>query len=219
MATFKFVPPELEYAYADSTITRLLAAASRPEPCATPHGAMKTNHWVLYFELECSNYLRLDPNPSQPGLNLVMLVTHVIDTAGELSRDSDDEEEALKIANVVPSTEHDKLPPGSNGGDQGTLGQAVKIVSMDMNHMSFRAFLDLLSTQQLDRYQFTENRQGCRFWILTVVAMLKHEGCLKDPLMAMNDINALKRVWAVDGFLVPMVAQSPAVRGTFTATV
>ena len=96
--------------------------------------------------------------------------------------------------------------------------EAVKIERLVTKDLTIKAFIDLIKVKKYDKYQFTNGGQGCRYWVYTIINMLKSEGHLSNDTEFHDAIDAIKKTWKGKGD-PPLTGEeaTPIVKGSFFA--
>lgn len=77
--------------------------------------------------------------------------------------------------------------------------------------------MDLLTERTYDKYQFTEGGQGCRYWVYSVLQLLKTQGRTRDAAEVEAATRALQLVWDNNGVELPQEQQTAIEQGRFFA--
>lgn len=91
---------------------------------------------------------------------------------------------------------------------------AHKVIRMNnAKNLTIGAFFELIKASGYDKYQFTNNGNGCRYWVFSVVKLLEEMGYL---VKADEAKTALNTVWS-DGKPITSGIQTPLdkQKGTF----
>ncbi|KAB8069844.1 hypothetical protein BDV29DRAFT_182019 [Aspergillus leporis] len=94
---------------------------------------------------------------------------------------------------------------------------AVKSVQISTRGLSFKTIIDLIHGKKYDKYQFAAGGQGCRFWVSSVIELLKNAGYIQNTAEFHAAISALQTVWGPNGQSLPASQQTPITQGTFFA--
>jgi hypothetical protein len=94
---------------------------------------------------------------------------------------------------------------------------AAKTLTLTTTDLTVGGFINLLVTKKYDKYQFTQNGVGCRYWVSCVMKLLRTEGKLTDDteIQAVND--AIRITWGSDQQPLPAHQQTPIEEGRFFA--
>lgn len=94
---------------------------------------------------------------------------------------------------------------------------AVKVAKLNTIDLTIGGFINLLVTQKYDKYQFTPNGVGCRYWVSCVMKLLRTEGKLTDDaeVQAVND--AMRITWGGDEQPLPAHQHTQIEEGGFFA--
>nr|POF24597.1 hypothetical protein CFP56_78316 [Quercus suber] len=91
---------------------------------------------------------------------------------------------------------------------------AHKVIRMNnAKNLTIKAFFELIKANGYDKYQFTNNGNGCRYWVYSVVKLLEEKDHLVNADVAKT---ALNTVWSggnpiTSGIQTPLDKQ----KGTF----
>lgn len=81
--------------------------------------------------------------------------------------------------------------------------------------LTVKSILDCLQSEHKDRFRFTSSGQGCRFWVDSLLALLRQRQITTVGSETQTARAALQRVWGLGGQLVPAASQTPIMQGTF----
>lgn len=82
---------------------------------------------------------------------------------------------------------------------------AVKVVRVTPSeNLTIGHIYDHIIDSKFDSYTFSPGRQGCRFWIYSVVASLRSVGYITDSSEVNASTEALEVVWTIRGDPVPV---------------
>ena len=93
-----------------------------------------------------------------------------------------------------------------------SASKALRIVT---DGLTVGALLQLIADSKYDKYQFTETAQGCRYWIHSVIHLLNRHGRLPIKAEVEPVLEALCKVWGVDGKEVASAEQTGMEHGWF----
>nr|POE90371.1 hypothetical protein CFP56_71096 [Quercus suber] len=92
---------------------------------------------------------------------------------------------------------------------------AVRSVKLPTLGLTINGLIDLIKTTGFDKYQFTTTGQGCRYWIYSLVKLLRDRDVLTSG-HAVSQLNEdIDLVWGNKDELVIASEQSSVQKGTF----
>ena len=92
---------------------------------------------------------------------------------------------------------------------------AVKIIQLNVNaDLTVGKFIEYLQSSNYIQYQFTTGGQGCRYWIYSVISLMRSAAYILDDSRVEDATAALQLVWDETG-KVRDDEQSGMIAGTF----
>ncbi|KFX86063.1 hypothetical protein V490_09248 [Pseudogymnoascus sp. VKM F-3557] len=93
---------------------------------------------------------------------------------------------------------------------------AAKIMRLTpADNLTIGHVFDHITNSKYDKYTFSAGGQGCRFWIYSVVALLRSAGYITGNTEVNACTEALQVVWTLRGEPAPASQQTGMAKGTF----
>ncbi|KAF8852011.1 hypothetical protein BDZ45DRAFT_678691 [Acephala macrosclerotiorum] len=104
------------------------------------------------------------------------------------------------------------------GKSHAYTNNAVKSMHLTpMPNLTTGQIFDHITNVGRDKYTFSAGGQGCRFWICSVLVLLRSAGYIIDDSEVNAAIEALGIVWTIEGEPAPADQQTGMTKGTFEA--